>query len=396
MDNLLNASVVAAAVTAIIGIFGILFQLKSKNVTEQRKVWRDQIREIIVVLEGKEPDESDDKTIAKLMTRINSYGYALREQNMFDTDAIMKDAHIWKLIDVSVKKNIDKDMLALYLCLLLKQDWERCKLENENGTLYFFLGLSFSIAMCLFFLGSKWLNWDVNMVAIIIFCILLLFLSIFPRVYKKYKKEIIDNTYIANIEAYSSSKIMKNESKQKILYWYVKTKVIGNFANVSGAMNPNSLKLNSCLQFDIKKMRIGTRLPHFSSTLNNNYKKKAFLFNEYVDGLEKIPEKLTKKKIDKNTVEFETHEKVYKKLKCIDSKLYTLKPLKESKPVFINLIMYRLSDILNKDKKQLNKIIEPEEWAIVTIKVKDINQVGEQLRSKYINILKTENYERLN
>lgn len=394
MDNLLNASVVAAAVTAIIGIFGILYQLKSKNVTEQRKLWRDQIRDIIVALEGKEPDNSEGKTIAKLMSRINSYGYALRNENKFDTDAIMKDAHIWKLIDVSEKKVIDKDMLMLYLCLLLKQDWERCKIENENSTLYFFLGLSFSIAVCLFFLVTKWLSWDVNMFAIIIFCFLLLFSSIFPRVYKKYKKEIIDNTYIANIESCTSSKIIKNESKKRILYLYIRTKFIGNLVNIGGAINPYSIKLNNCLEINSRNMLIGTRKPHFSSVSNNHDEKIVYLFNAYIDGLEKIPEKLSHKNIKNNKVYFKTHEKVYKKLKCVDSNLYIIKPLNEYKKVYLSLFLYKFIDIMMKDEKQLNSIIEQSEWAMVTINIDNMKKVGEQLRKKYKKILEKEKNER--
>lgn len=109
-----------------------------KYITEERKEWRDKLRKIAGKLYGADTEKTM-KLITELKVRINTYGYGKE----LDKENFTIDAHIWNLINEMERLNqedIDNDSVRLnyqirmidYISLLLKDDWERSKME-VNG-----------------------------------------------------------------------------------------------------------------------------------------------------------------------------------------------------------------------------------------------------------------------
>lgn len=109
-----------------------------KYITEERKEWRDKLRKIAGKLYGADTEKTM-KLITELKVRINTYGYGKE----LVTEGFMIDAHIWNLINEMEQldqEDIANDSVRLnyqmriidYISLLLKDDWERSKME-VNG-----------------------------------------------------------------------------------------------------------------------------------------------------------------------------------------------------------------------------------------------------------------------
>lgn len=126
----LEASAVATVIGA--GISYLTFRNSSKltYITQERKEWRAEIRNIAEKLEEC-PYENRKQVLVKLKTRINAYG---------KTDSrkiwnICEDSHIWEKIEqierctTEKKYNIYREQLICFLSLMLKNDWERAKKE---------------------------------------------------------------------------------------------------------------------------------------------------------------------------------------------------------------------------------------------------------------------------
>lgn len=112
-------------ITAILGILATLraayITLRSKNINEQRIIWREHIRKLALIVAGNGSIKSKQDALNELSTRLNPC-------DMFDKQ-ILEKAHI-----LAANKNgshKDKNEFINLVSLLLKHDWERCKREAE-------------------------------------------------------------------------------------------------------------------------------------------------------------------------------------------------------------------------------------------------------------------------
>lgn len=101
-------------------------------ITDERRKWRDKIREIIIGIENVKYTGKGNKSINKyliqLEVNINPYG-------KYDRMDYLRDGHIWDKIDklgeskTEIEFENSKNTLLEYLELMLKKDWERSKNE---------------------------------------------------------------------------------------------------------------------------------------------------------------------------------------------------------------------------------------------------------------------------
>lgn len=141
--TILTSGVIAALIT---GIFSFVSAIMKSNkearlsrITDERKVWRDKIRQVAeefstINFDHFDNDKDELKLIlllTKLKTRINSSGFC-------DDEDFLKDSHIWssirKLEEKETRSNTEIKKLINYLSALLKHDWERSKLEVRINT----------------------------------------------------------------------------------------------------------------------------------------------------------------------------------------------------------------------------------------------------------------------
>lgn len=122
-----NIVVVASSLAAFISIIVTVTQFNKKNnleyITQERAKWRKTLRKILVDIEDTSKREN---AIIRLKGQLNPYGINIDKKNM--KPDVMKDGHIWNLLDACEdEKNYER--LSLYVELLLKYDWERSKNE---------------------------------------------------------------------------------------------------------------------------------------------------------------------------------------------------------------------------------------------------------------------------
>lgn len=129
----LEASAIATIVGAGISYFTFRKTSRLTYITQERKEWRTEIRNIAEELERYSYNERQ-QVLAKLKTRINAYG----ENNSSGSQSCQADFHIWEKIE-QIEKCKSKEeyerlreQLIYFLSLLLKDDWERSKKE-VNG-----------------------------------------------------------------------------------------------------------------------------------------------------------------------------------------------------------------------------------------------------------------------
>lgn len=116
-----------AGIGAVLSAFLVFINNSKKNkldfVTKERSEWRREIKSIIVdLLSG----NNRNSAINRLKTQLNPYGRNTEENNY---EFYMNDGHIWKLLDNFDYSSKNVIILAKYLELLLKYDWERSKNE---------------------------------------------------------------------------------------------------------------------------------------------------------------------------------------------------------------------------------------------------------------------------
>lgn len=205
--------------TVIVGIIGFVQWRHDKNlkhITEERKAWRDDLRNIAVILQTANEDDLK-KVLTALKVRINTLGYVFNKndnsikslvdklntianeledinnnpnimnnnlkrkskklkakiikfnhelENINDNlngnlndDYFLKDAYLWESIESLENPSIEErqekiDNLIVEISLLLKYDWERSK--NEVHTVFTpnFLSLYLAILYALFFIAD--------------------------------------------------------------------------------------------------------------------------------------------------------------------------------------------------------------------------------------------------
>lgn len=151
--------------SAFVGIITIMLnwaQNRKNNslsyITEERKLWREKIREIAANIVKCNYNGENEKNIQQYLRQlemnINPYGRTLA----FD---YMQDGHIWKVIDEITKSDSEeefeqnKELLLGYLSLMLKEDWERSKREVKgysNIVLYITIIAIIGIAYSFFYM----------------------------------------------------------------------------------------------------------------------------------------------------------------------------------------------------------------------------------------------------
>ena len=135
----MNTIITIIGSSAFIGILTLILnwaQNRKNNslnyITEERKVWREKIREIAAGIEKCKYQGKNEKNIKQYLNQlemnINPYG------RTFQVD-YAKDGHVWKTIEEIRKSDSEnrfkknKKLLLGYLSLMLKEDWERSKGE---------------------------------------------------------------------------------------------------------------------------------------------------------------------------------------------------------------------------------------------------------------------------
>ena len=116
-----------AGIGAVLSAFLVFINNSKKNkldfVTKERSEWRREIKSIIVdLLSG----NNRNSAINRLKSQLNPYGRNIEKNNY---EFYMNDGHIWKLLDNFDYSSKNVIILAKYLELLLKYDWERSKNE---------------------------------------------------------------------------------------------------------------------------------------------------------------------------------------------------------------------------------------------------------------------------
>lgn len=209
---ILGSSVLSSIITAVFGILQRKKQDTVNYIAEERKNWREKIRVIADNIKNSEFQGEGKKNISEyllqLQMNINTYG-------KFDKTDYMHDGHIWEIVDilqcVDNEENFEKNknLLLIYISLMLKEDWERSKNEVKGYSrilCYVILHLSVSVLIGVYYflilnLESIWF-----FVGLVSFSIIFVF---YIRVY------FIDDIFLlANTKKSLTIKgIIKNQKK---------------------------------------------------------------------------------------------------------------------------------------------------------------------------------------
>lgn len=150
LETLLTPTLLVAIVSGILAFIQFQKSNSLKYITEERQKWRTEIRNVIVEIEKFADDTNKIRPILSFLKgRINAYGLS-------HSKSYNKDYHIWQTVkQLENPKNdeffrFDKQLLINFLALLLKNDWERSKIEIEGNRKSNFNHLLFIISIILF------------------------------------------------------------------------------------------------------------------------------------------------------------------------------------------------------------------------------------------------------
>lgn len=206
-----------AGIGAVLSAFLVFINNSKKNkldfVTKERSEWRREIKSIIVdLLSG----NNRNSAINRLKTQLNPYGRNI-EENIYEF--YMNDGHIWKLLDNFDYSSKNVIILAKYLELLLKYDWERSKNEVifDYQTLIIKLFRFFLLLFTIYsFLTLSLDNYPIPKDCILLRNVLriLLVLVIFPAIIyliikqQEYVEILIKNKSVRNKSVRNNKKII--------------------------------------------------------------------------------------------------------------------------------------------------------------------------------------------
>lgn len=142
----IGSSVIASSVTAIFTKINSDKSLKLKYITEERRKWRDAIRDSIVRLRKVYNSSYDIKNKKKIYSEIKTY--ILLRLNPNDKN----DRQIIELLDEFIQtNNIEKlKKIEEAMAYLLKFDWERAKKESNTKSLTRYSILLWPILLIIF------------------------------------------------------------------------------------------------------------------------------------------------------------------------------------------------------------------------------------------------------
>lgn len=238
--NILQILSIILSSSVFVSIFTFIQWNKDKNIkhiTEERKVWRKELRDIALDLSSYKKAEDLPSILSRLKVRINPKGMFITDiptDGFEGADFFSKDAYIWITIKKiesakeSQKKNYINDLIE-EICLLLKYDWNRSKAEihltgatKSNFFTYALFAIQIFVIVFLFYSNQE------NIKLFRIIGIFILVPSIIQFVRYKW-------TYSKNIKVLkeSSSGIDSNyhkgqRNKNKILYWISKRFMIND------------------------------------------------------------------------------------------------------------------------------------------------------------------------
>lgn len=105
-------------VTALATLRVAHISFRSKNVNEQRILWREHVRELTSIITSSSKCDIKKEAIAKLTTRLNPVDKC--DKKIIEIGYTL----------ISNKNQKDSDKFVELVSLMLKYDWERCKLES--------------------------------------------------------------------------------------------------------------------------------------------------------------------------------------------------------------------------------------------------------------------------
>lgn len=120
-------SLFGVVITAIFSIRVVLINIKSRNVDEERIKWRESIRVISNNLVSLAEEEKRKLAYNELVMRLNP-------SDEYDRELIQRARDI-------VYGRGDKDCFIKYISLMMKYDWERCKLESRFFKVFYKLNV---------------------------------------------------------------------------------------------------------------------------------------------------------------------------------------------------------------------------------------------------------------
>lgn len=144
VNLLLCSSVLPVAITSIVSIRQYNKETRLKRITDERTRWRDEIR--IIAERMSKIDCSNENCKSNLRIQLNNLKLRINAYGILETDRVNKtnnyttDSHIWnKINELENSENVNEEQinqLIEYLSVLLKYDWERCKLEAGSYKYY--------------------------------------------------------------------------------------------------------------------------------------------------------------------------------------------------------------------------------------------------------------------
>ena len=186
MENtkiILTSTVIATLISSIITYTISTNSNKLNYITNERKLWREQIRKIATSIAS-----SNHITIIPLLSElklhINAYGMMQKKKGTDGSSEFnyLKDDHIWQLITTLEKKNYDsfnanKNKLINYISLLLKYDWDRSKDEVKSSYSLYFLQFLLIFNSIMFFSSINFKGYNL--------CLIIVSLSIFVNYFSR-------------------------------------------------------------------------------------------------------------------------------------------------------------------------------------------------------------------
>lgn len=198
----LSSTVISAVITVIFNFLTNYKKNQIENITQERKSWRDNIRELSSQISNTNDINELLHIIDKLKVRINAFGIT-------DPNDYKNDGHIWKIIRQfeSIKsthtvKEIEilKIQLIESLSCLLKYDWDRSKKEIQGNKT--FVGFSCIYFICLVTYISYALLNNSNLELTVILCAIVIYLiamAVFYCVDYFIVRYVINNAFIEKI-----------------------------------------------------------------------------------------------------------------------------------------------------------------------------------------------------
>lgn len=184
----LSSSLLVGVISAVAAFLNNKKNNNLKYITEDRRHWREEIRNVVDELENTKYVDRH-KVLQKIKVRINPYGES--------THRFLHDSHIWKCIyqieKVSNGKEYreKKDELVFYLSLLLKYDWERTKKEvtgNRNIValaIVMMFGLLYLIYEHFYVFNYKYNDLFLTAITTFLFLPIVLGLGAFQQIFKE-------------------------------------------------------------------------------------------------------------------------------------------------------------------------------------------------------------------